>query len=86
MKKLIFCLLLPLFVSCDFNKEEVDLIVSNGQVYTVDDTFSTARAFAVKDGKFVAVGETKEILNAYTAERVIEADGKKIVPCLIDCH
>ena len=53
--------LLPIFlfaltlVSCTHPKQKVDLIVHHGVVYTVDSGFTTAEAFAVKDGKFVAV-------------------------------
>jgi hypothetical protein len=38
-----------------------DLIVVNGKVYTVDSRQPRAQAFAVKDGRFVAVGSTADI-------------------------
>tara|TARA_Y100001947_G_scaffold73619_1_gene62280 strand:+ start:209 stop:358 length:150 start_codon:yes stop_codon:yes gene_type:complete len=34
--------------SCD-SKQKVDLIVTNAKIYTVDEDFSMAEAFAVKD-------------------------------------
>ena len=39
-------------VGCKFSNE-VDLIVYHGRVYTVNETFAIAEAFAVKDGKIV---------------------------------
>ena len=41
--------------------ETPDLIVTNAKVYTVDNASPTAEAFAVRDGKFVAVGKSDEI-------------------------
>lgn len=90
IKKIFFYLsmiCLGTFISCDENnKEEVDLLVINANVYTVDDEFSTAEAFAIKDGKFVAVGSTEELQNKYKASEVYDALGKTILPGLIDAH
>ncbi|MGB7842566.1 MAG: amidohydrolase family protein [Salinimicrobium sp.] len=86
MKKYL-CLLLffGTLISCD-QKEEVDLIVYNAKVYTVDDDFSAAEAFAVKDGKFVAVGTSAELQEKYKAAESIDAQGKPVYPGLIDAH
>ena len=83
--------LLSLFfvISCKnetANKEEVDLLVINAQVYTVDSEFSKAQAFAVRDGKFIAVGATDSLLAKYTAKETLDAKGKTILPGLIDAH
>lgn len=66
--------------------ESVDLIVFNGNVYTVTDNFDQAEAFAVKDGKIVAVGTTAEIREKFTASEELDAEGKTIYPGLIDGH
>ncbi|GAB3528135.1 amidohydrolase [Pontibacter brevis] len=68
------------------NTEQADLIVYNGTVYTVNDNFEKAEAFAVKGGKIVAVGTTAAIREAYTATEELDADGKAIYPGLIDAH
>ena len=83
--------LLSLFfvISCKnetANKEEVDLLVINAQVYTVDSEFSKVQAFAVRDGKFIAVGATDSLLAKYTAKETLDAKGKTILPGLIDAH
>ncbi|MDB4292951.1 amidohydrolase [Maribacter sp.] len=85
MKKVGLLLLLAL-ASCEVMKEEVDLVVINANVYTVDDGFSQAQAFAVHKGKFVAVGTTDEIRDVYTSEQILDADGRTITPGLIDAH
>lgn len=71
--------------SCS-SKQQVDLIVHNALVYTVDSTFSNAESFAIKDGKFVAVGKNEDILNKYEAKETIDAEGKAVYPGFIDSH
>jgi predicted amidohydrolase YtcJ len=66
---------------------EADLIVVNARVYTVDTARPRAEAFAVKDGRFVAVGSTSDIRNLATARtRVLDAAGQTITPGFIDTH
>ena len=38
-----------------------NIIAYNGKVLTVDDDFTTAQAFAVRDGKFLAIGSDQRI-------------------------
>ena len=64
MKKLLPALLLPLLLAaCKQKDYNADLLVKNAQVYTVDNNFSTASAFAVKGGKIIAVGATDDLPN-----------------------
>jgi len=85
MKKLAF-LLIIILSGCDLLKDKVDLVIINANVYTVDDSFSKAEAFAVHDGKFVAVGTNDEIRSTYTSSQLLDADGRTITPGLIDAH
>lgn len=78
----LFCLTI---ISCS-PQTKVDLIVYHAQVYTVDSTFSTAQAFAVKDGKFIAIGSDDEIQRKYEAIEKIDAQGKAIYPGFYDAH
>lgn len=71
-------------ISC--SKTNVDLIVHNANVYTVDNQFSKAQAFAIKDGKFVAVGTEKDIMRHYSAAFTLDAQGQSIYPGFIDGH
>ena len=87
MKKIIYSLSLLLFFS-SCKQQQVDLIVTNATIYTVNDDFSEAEAFAIKDGKFIAVGSKSEIITKYTSKETIDAKGETIVTGLIDanCH
>ena len=85
MKKLLLFCSAVVFFACT-SKEDVDLIVYNANIYTVDDDFSKTSCVAIKDGKFVAVSETADIYKKYTAKEELDAEGKTIVPGLIDAH
>src|ERR1051326_4719678 len=66
---------------------EPDLIVTNAKVYTMDAANPRAEAFAVKDGKFVAVGRTADIRGlAGKSTQTFDAKGMTIVPGFIDTH
>jgi len=71
--------------SCN-QKTPVDLIVHNANIYTVDNDFSKAQSFAVKDGKFVAVGDNDIILNQYEAKETIDTQGDAVYPGFMDGH
>ena len=66
---------------------EPDLVVFNAKVYTVDSGAPKAEAFAVKAGRFTAVGSTAEIraLIGKTTQ-TFDARQMTIVPGFIDCH
>lgn len=85
MKKIIFIFFISLFFS-SCQKEKVDTIVINSIAYTVNDSFEIAEAFAIKDGKFVAVSSNDEIQKKYQSENLIDAKNQTIVPGLIDAH
>lgn len=74
-----------LFASCK-NSNTADTIIHHAKIYTVDSTFSIAEAMVVKDGKIVAIGKNEDILKAYSAKEIINADGKIIYPGFIDAH
>lgn len=64
-----------------------DLIVYNAKVVTVDPGFSIARAFAVKDGRFTAVGDDAAIQRlAGPNTRRVDMGGKTVLPGFNDSH
>src|SRR5438093_9246287 len=64
-----------------------DLVVVNAKVYTVEASQPRAEAFAIKNGRFVAVGSTSDIRNLATSGTpVIDAERMTIVPGFIDAH
>jgi predicted amidohydrolase YtcJ len=85
MKKYFFLIFSIVLFSCT-QKQQVDLIVHHAVVYTVDSSFSTVESFAVKDGKFIAVGKNEDILNHFEAKEMIDAKGQAVYPGFIDSH
>ena len=64
-----------------------ELIVINADVRTSDKSNDRASAFAVKDSKFIAVGNNEDVLDmAGDSTRVIDANGNTVVPGFIDSH
>ncbi len=86
IKNLFF--LVPVFIILAFTpmKKDVDLILYNAKIYTVDREFSIAQSFAVRNGKIVSIGPSKEIREMYKAKKEINAKGKVIFPGFIDAH
>lgn len=66
--------------------ETADFIVKNSVVYSVDGNFRIAGSFAVRDGRFLAVGTNKEISKNYRAEREYDLGGKPVYPGFYDAH
>ena len=66
---------------------EADVVYHNGFVYTVDAVSSRAQAFAVRDGKFLAVGSNDD-MKAVTGKdtRVVDLKGRMVMPGLVDGH
>jgi predicted amidohydrolase YtcJ len=89
MKKInslfILFIFIAAFSSCNY-KRPADLILYNGTIYTVDESFNTAEAVAVRGGIIKAVGTTKEILADYDSQQKIDLQGKPLYPGFIDAH
>ena len=79
-------LILLLMNACTTPKQPVDLIVYHAKIYTVDSAFTMATAFAVNQGKFVAVGQDADIMDNYSGKKEVDALGKPIYPGFNDGH
>ncbi len=67
--------------------QQADLILHGGKIVTVDAEFSVHPAMAVKDGRVLRVGERDAVLMTKGPRtKVIELDGKMVLPGLIDSH
>ncbi|WP_417858870.1 amidohydrolase [Xanthomarina gelatinilytica] len=86
MKKLLSLFALILIFSCQKEKQQVDTLVVNANVYTVNSNFDKAEAFAIKDGKFFQVGTSKDLQNTFEADTIIDAKGQAVFPGFIDAH
>ena len=63
---------------------KADMIIKNAKIFTSDKEKLQATALAVKDGKFVYVGDESG-LSQYEGE-VIDLGGKFVMPSIIDSH
>lgn len=89
MKRLILFIFTAILVSCKQEPKtaKADLIVTNAKVAVMDTNRTTTEAIAVKDGKVLATGTTKEILKlANNSTKTIDAKGRTIIPGLNDSH
>jgi predicted amidohydrolase YtcJ len=71
----------------NFKPLDADLVVFNARVYTVDAGMPRAEAFAVKGGRFLAVGSNSDI-KGLIGKRTQAYDGQQmtVVPGFIDTH
>ena len=72
-----------LFTSCSQNN--ADLILRNGRIYTLNQSFEIASTVVIKDGKFIAVGD-ETLVDRYSAPRSLDLMGMPVYPGFIDAH
>jgi predicted amidohydrolase YtcJ len=66
---------------------DAELVVFNAKVYTVDSKLPNAEAFAVRGGKFIAVGKSADIKDLIGKNtQIIDAQQMTVVPGFIDSH
>lgn len=83
---LIFCL--ALFACGDAEIDErtqVDAILHNGKVITIDADLSIASAVVINGTDIVAVGG-EELLESYKSSNTVDLEGKVLMPGFIDSH
>lgn len=89
LKFLLFVLLLLILPqSIIAQRKSVDLIIRGGTVVTMDTQKRVIEsgAVAVEKDKIVAVGTADEIARQFSSKQIINADGKVIIPGLINTH
>jgi predicted amidohydrolase YtcJ len=75
-------LVLPLLRS-----EEPELVLYNGNIWTVDELQPRAQAVAISGGRFAAVGANEDVLRLATARtRKIDLASKSVLPGFNDAH
>jgi predicted amidohydrolase YtcJ len=67
-------------------QQNVDLILFNARIYTVNPSFTICEAVAIHNGRIKATGSTKNILSKYSANKQLDLKGKFIYPGFIDAH
>src|SRR2546425_1404298 len=85
MKK--FLLFIFLAMAPQLCAQTADTVLLNGKVLTVDPQFSIQEAIAIRDGRISAVGKTADLRKlAGPRTRVIDLQGRTVIPGLIDSH
>jgi predicted amidohydrolase YtcJ len=64
-----------------------DTVLVNGRIATLDGTSSISEALAIKAGRITATGSAEEMRKlAGPATKIIDLDGRTVIPGLIDSH
>jgi len=65
--------------------EDADLLLTNGNVYTVTEKQPKAEAIAVKANRIVFVG-SNEAAKKFHAAKIVDLHGSTVVPGFTDSH
>jgi predicted amidohydrolase YtcJ len=80
------CAILLLLYACT-SARNTDMILKNGKIITVNDSFAIAQAVAVENDRIIAVGTNAEIDRLTRKNtKVIDLQGRSVIPGLIDAH
>ena len=81
------CLIAALFFCASAWAQRADTILVNGKILTADEAFSAHEALAVRKGRIAALGKSAAIRKlAGRNTRVIDLQGRTVIPGLIDSH
>ncbi|MGB9475959.1 MAG: amidohydrolase [Candidatus Udaeobacter sp.] len=83
-KRLVF-FLLGFFIGAVAQAEEVDLLLTNGNVYTVNDRQPRVEAIASKNGRVLFVGSNEDAKKFHPA-KMVDLHGRTVVPGFTDSH
>src|SRR5262245_44998942 len=68
-------------------QSQVQLVLLNANILTMDDSQPRAQAVAISDGRLVAVGSNEEISGLATSRTTkVDLTGRTVVPGFIDAH
>ncbi|MGB4844786.1 MAG: amidohydrolase [Ferruginibacter sp.] len=88
MKRLIIFLLPVILLSCNSSSETIaDMVLQNGQIYTVNKDQPNAEALAVKDGIIIFTGSNADV-KKYVGKNteLIDCKGQFVMPGFIEGH
>ncbi len=76
------------FMACTQKPESADLVLLNGDIWTVDEAIPTAKALVVRDNTITAVCQSDAEAERYIGDetKVIDLEGQFVTPGIIDGH
>jgi predicted amidohydrolase YtcJ len=77
---------LALTFGCSAERQQADLILTGGAIYTMNPTQPQAQAIAVSGGRIVAVGSNEQVKAEYQSDVDIELNGQMVLPGFVDAH
>jgi len=66
--------------------ERADIVYLHGRMYTMDAQNTVAEAMALVNDRIVGIGSTEYIQRKFKAKKMIDLNGKTVLPGLIDAH
>jgi 5-methylthioadenosine/S-adenosylhomocysteine deaminase len=69
-------------------KKDIDILISGGTILTVNSSMDVIQngSIAIKGGKILAIGKKNDIDTLYLPKILVKADGKIVMPGLINTH
>ena len=86
MRGLLLLLCVILAIGCGPQRENVDLVLRNAAIYTMNPAQPEAQALAVSAGRIVAIGSNEAIAQGYAAKRDVDLLGQMVLPGFHDAH
>lgn len=84
MKLIHFALIFSVLLFLTSCGKSPDTVFINGVIYSLDDKNTTYEAMAVKDGKIINLGASKELSEKYTGRNIVDLKGKCVIPGFTD--
>ena len=83
----VICLLLASLhpATASFAAEDVDLVIHNARIATIDPDFSMASAMAIRGDRIIAVGG-EHLSQQFNARQTVDLNGQFVMPGFIDTH
>lgn len=84
-----YLLILPVIILAGCiskQRKEVDLLLFNGRIYTVDSNFSVVEAIAIHEGRIVETGSTSRLIQKYHPREIRDLHKQTVLPGFIDAH
>jgi len=85
--KYLLLLLLPLFLFSRLKEEKADIVILNGNIYTLEEEKPLAEAIAIKDDRIFMLGSNEKVRETIGENTLVfDIQGRTVIPGLIDAH